>query len=122
MFCRNCGNENCDQAVVCVHCGAAVQQEPPAAPQPQKVMIPLAYKPLGAWMYFGLSLLFSIPLVGLIFLIIFSLDDSNINRRNFARSYWCSMLVCAGLFVLMMILLLVFGFTFFDVFNEMMYY
>lgn len=120
MFCKNCGNENGDQAVVCTRCGAALQQESPAPAQP--VMIPMAYKPLGAWMYFGLSLLFSIPVVGLVFLFIFSFDDSNINRRNYARSYWCSMLVGAGIFVLMMILLLVLGFTFADVFSEMMYY
>ena len=46
-----------------------------------------AYRPLGAWAYFGLSLLFSVPLVGFIFMIVFACDDSAINRRNFARSY-----------------------------------
>ena len=122
MFCKNCGNENCDQAVVCVHCGAALQQEAPAAAQPQQTMIPIAYKPLGAWMYFALSLRFSVPIVGLVFLIIFSLDDSNLNRRNFARSSWCSMIVGVGIFILLMIFLLVFGFTFADAFSEMMYY
>ncbi|MBQ9952980.1 MAG: hypothetical protein IJO92_01435 [Clostridia bacterium] len=122
MFCKNCGNENCDQAVVCVHCGASLQQEAPATAQPQQTMIPIAYKPLGAWMYFALSLLFSVPIVGLVFLIIFSLDDSNLNRRNFARSYWCSMIVGVGIFILLMIFLLVFGFTFADAFSEMMYY
>lgn len=121
MFCKNCGNENVDQAAVCVQCGAPLQQEAPAA-QPQQTMIPIAYKPLGAWMYFALSLLFSVPIVGLVFLIIFSLDDSNLNRRNFARSYWCSMIVGVGIFILLMIFLLVFGFTFADAFSEMMYY
>lgn len=48
-----------------------------------------AFRPLSPWAYFGYSILFGIPLVGFICLIVFSLSDSNINRRNFARSYWC---------------------------------
>ncbi|MDO4798453.1 MAG: hypothetical protein Q4A01_10620 [Coriobacteriales bacterium] len=50
-------------------------------------------KPLGAWTYFGLSILFSIPIVGLICLIVFSFSDANINRRNYARSYFCMLLL-----------------------------
>lgn len=48
---------------------------------------PDVFKPLSPWAYFGLSILFSLPVVGFIFLIIFSVSDANINRRNFARSY-----------------------------------
>ena len=36
--------------------------------------LPEKYRPLGAWSYFGLSLLFSVPVVGFIFLIIFSIS------------------------------------------------
>lgn len=50
--------------------------------------VPPEFRPLGAWAYFGLSILFSIPIIGLIFLIVFSFSDANINRRNFARSYF----------------------------------
>ena len=50
---------------------------------------PEQYRPLSPWAYFGYSLLFSIPVIGLIFLLIYSFDDSRINRRNFARSYFC---------------------------------
>ncbi|MBR4768038.1 MAG: hypothetical protein IK088_03575 [Lachnospiraceae bacterium] len=53
------------------------------------------YAPLGAWAYFGLTVLFSIPVVGLVFLVIFSINGSNINRRNFARSYWCVLVLLA---------------------------
>ena len=49
----------------------------------------------GPWAYFGLSILFSLPVVGFIFLIIFSVSDANINRRNFARSYWCIYVIIA---------------------------
>lgn len=50
--------------------------------------VPPEFRPLGAWAYFGLSILFTLPIIGLVFLIVFSLSDANINRRNFARSYF----------------------------------
>lgn len=50
--------------------------------------VPANLRPISAWGYVGYQLLFSIPLVGFILLIVFSFDDSNINRRNFARSYF----------------------------------
>ena len=53
------------------------------------------FKALSSWAYFGLSILFSLPVVGFIFLIIFSVSDANINRRNFARSYWCIYVIIA---------------------------
>lgn len=55
--------------------------------------IPDQYKPIGMWGYFGYQILFSIPIVGFIFLIVFSLSSSNINRRNFARSYFCIIII-----------------------------
>ena len=74
------------------------------APQPQppvtvynnvtnQEQIPPQYRPLSPWAYFGYMLLFSIPIVGFIMLIIFSFSDANINRRNFARSYFCAFIV-----------------------------
>lgn len=74
--------------------------------------LPAKYRPLGAWAYFGYSLLFSIPLVGFILLIVFSFSDDNINRRNFARSYWCALIVALILFVIMFIFAAIFGFAF----------
>ena len=50
--------------------------------------IPNEYKPISAWGYFGYNILFSIPIIGFIFLIVFSFDSSNINRRNYARSFF----------------------------------
>ena len=61
--------------------------------------VPPEFKPLGAWANFLLTVLFSIPIIGLIFLIIFSFSDANINRRNFARSYFCMMVVMIVLVV-----------------------
>lgn len=50
--------------------------------------IPVEYRPLSPWAYFGYNLLFSLPVIGFILLIIFSLSNSNINRRNYARSFF----------------------------------
>jgi len=55
--------------------------------------LPQKYKPLGAWSYFGYSILFVIPLVGLICMIVFAVSDANINRRSYARSFFCIYIV-----------------------------
>lgn len=65
--------------------------------------LPEKYRPLSPWAYFGLTVLFSIPVIGFIFLIVFSISGANINRRNFARSFWCSLvlaLILIGLLAL----------------------
>lgn len=138
-FCVACGNpvEEPVQAPVEAPAEAPVAPVEPVAPaapvppvaptyyQPQPVQkeftkddLPEQYKPLGAWSYFGLQILFSIPIVGLVFLIVFSFSRGNLNRRSFARSYWCWWVVVAALLVL----LFVFGFGIRDLIEEIMYY
>jgi len=51
--------------------------------------LPAEYKPIHAWGYFGYMLLFSIPIVGFIFLIVFAVSAQNVNLKYFARSYFC---------------------------------
>ena len=51
--------------------------------------LPDQYRPLSPWAYFGYTILFSIPVVGFVFLVIFAFSKKNINRRNYARSYFC---------------------------------
>lgn len=67
--------------------------------------IPNEYKVLSPWAYFGYSLLFAIPLVGLILAIVFAFDNTNLNRRNYARSYFCGLILVA----IMVVLFIVFG-------------
>ena len=55
--------------------------------------LPDKYKPLGAWRYFGYNILFSIPIVGIICLIVFACSGRNINRRSYARSFFCVFIV-----------------------------
>ena len=59
--------------------------------------IPAEYRPISMWGYFGYQLLFSIPVVGFILLIICSFSR-NINKRNFARSYFCYTIICFTVF------------------------
>ena len=51
------------------------------------------FKPVSAWGYVGYSILFAIPLIGFILLIVFSCSTKNINRRNYARSFFCWLLI-----------------------------
>ena len=75
-------------------------QQPYSVPNPQVVITQAsaqtenpAHRPISAWAYFGYSILFAIPVVGLIVNIILCLSDDNINLRNYARSYWCFFVV-----------------------------
>lgn len=113
MKCPTCGTELPENTKFCTFCGTAMETVAPARPAPTRSVsaAPAAPAPklLGPWAYFGLQLLFSIPIVGLIFLIIFSLDNSNLNRRNYARSFWCALLVGVVLSIICGILFAVTG-------------
>lgn len=92
----------------------APQYQPPAnnycAPVKRELTaeeLPEKYRPLSGWAYFGYTLLFGLPIAGLILLIVFSFNDSNINRRNYARSFWCALLVAASIFLVFLMIALV---------------
>jgi hypothetical protein len=86
----------------------AVVQPTPVQTQEKKKFseenIPEQYKLMGPWSYFWLNILFSIPVVGFIFLIIFTFSKGNLNRRNYARSFWCTWLVAAIIFVVILLI------------------
>lgn len=64
-------------------------------------MIPEEYKPISMWGYFGYEILFSIPCVGFILLLVFSFGGTkNKNLKNFARSYFCLLIILAILVVI----------------------
>lgn len=55
--------------------------------------LPDEFKPLGAWSYFGLNILYCIPIIGTIFLIIHAVSGNNVVRRSYARSFVVSAIV-----------------------------
>ena len=85
-----------------------VYQESPDKKEITVDDLPDHLKPIGAWGYFGLRILFAIPLVGFVFLIVFSFSRGNLNRRSFARSYWCA-LIFAAIFLICFIFAAVLG-------------
>ena len=55
--------------------------------------LPKKYRPMGAWGYFGCSILFTLPGIGLIIALIFAIAGQNIARRSFARSFFCIIII-----------------------------
>lgn len=65
--------------------------------------LPSEYRPISMWGYFGYQILFSIPCIGFIFLLIFSFGGTqNVNVKNFARSYFCFLIIAIVLILLLM--------------------
>lgn len=95
MKCTRCGYEM-ENNTVCPGCGM-VHTAPTAPVTPvysATPHIPAEYTPISAWGYFGWNLLFSVPCVGFIVLLIFALGGTrNINLKNYARSFFCIMLL-----------------------------
>jgi len=68
--------------------------------------IPEEYRPISMWGYFGYEILFSIPIVGFICLIVFAIGAKNVNKKNFARSYFCyTIIVCLIAIVILAIMM-----------------
>lgn len=63
--------------------------------------IPEEYRPISMWGYFGYQILFTIPLIGWIMLLVFAFGGTkNINLRNFARSYFCMLIIMVLLIII----------------------
>lgn len=75
----------------------AMQQMPVITEQ----MLPPHLRPLSMWSYFGHALLYAIPFVGFIVLIVQALGASNVNLRNYARSYFCGLIIVVVAFLIM---------------------
>jgi uncharacterized membrane protein YvbJ len=117
MNCSNCGSEVNEGVEFCPNCGSKIvnpagaqytqqQYSQPQYTQPQQAQYVyqnpatsdpnMDYTPISMWGYFGYEILFSIPCVGFIMLLVFSFGGTkNINLRNFARSYFCFLILAA---------------------------
>ncbi|MBR3195167.1 MAG: zinc ribbon domain-containing protein [Clostridia bacterium] len=108
---------------------APVQQAPQYAPYPpyqapvvQQIVqekeirtvddLPKKFRPIKMWGYFGIELLFAIPVVGFIFMLVWAFGGTrNINKRNFARSKFCYLIIGLVLTVIALIIMLLTGVT-----------
>ncbi len=130
MNCPYCGAALAQGQTVCGSCGNPIQQAAPvqntaptAQVAPNYTAMPMPpqasgyspeYKPLSPWAYIGYSILFSIPLVGIILLIVYAFDKTKINRRNFARSILLVMLFGILISVIIGIIVAVLGISLSD--------
>ncbi len=115
MFCKYCGSELKEDANFCLSCGHRIKDE---VKKDNSVDIPKEYKPISAWGYFGYEILFSIPIVGFILLLVFSFGGtSNVNLKNFARSYFC-LLILIIIIILVIAALGIYGYGVYNTINS----
>ena len=105
MYCSNCGEKINDGADVRLKCGQKVKKDEDRVNINNSGFniqtIPNEYRPISMWGYFGYEILFMIPFIGWIILLIFALGGhSNINVKNFARSYFCLLIIVIILFLI----------------------
>lgn len=106
IICKKCGQELEEGTKFCMACGEKVEMESipqPVQPQPQpRPQQPVQPQPqprpqqpvkpdkttkvVGMGAYFGMILLFSIPIVGLIACLIMAFAPKNKNIKNFSRA------------------------------------
>lgn len=67
--------------------------------------LPEKFRPVSPWGYVGINFLFAIPIIGFIILLVFTFSNKNINRRNYARSFWCLLL----LYIILIVIAFVIG-------------
>ena len=78
-----------------------------------KEVVPEEYKPISMWGYFGYELLFAVPVVGLIFIIIFAFGVSkNKNLQSFARSKFCWVIIGLVFTSIILVMALIYGLRF----------
>ena len=106
MYCSNCGEKINEGADICLKCGHKVKKQNDKNSVNNSGLniqtIPSECRPISMWGYFGYEILFMIPIIGWIILLIFALGGhSNINVKNFARSYFCLLIIVLIFFFIM---------------------
>ncbi len=138
MKCPKCGTENPEGHAFCANCGALLSQPQPqqpaelftgsgGSPAPQQPaypygaqdvqpVIPPEYKPITPLGYIGYTVLFNLPVIGIILMLICAFGGSeNINVKNFARGMLLVLLISI---VLIAIAAAVMGPLFYETINQ----
>ena len=79
------------------------------------------YRLLSPWAYVGYGILFTLPVIGWIPALQRLLNGDNLNRRNFARGYWCGVLVAVIVVLILSIAGMVMGVSIMDGFSSYQY-
>ena len=93
-FCKECGSEIPVGVSFCNNCGAPAQQTQPAvSPQPVQQAAPVQAQPVplmdgtvGTGYFFGMMLVYAIPIVGWVVCILTALKGKHQTKKNFAKA------------------------------------
>ncbi len=72
-------------------------------------------KPISAWGYVGYSILWAIPVLGQLLWLCAALFAKNQNKKNYARSYFCALIL--GILIAVVAVAVVFGLSALGLFN-----
>lgn len=98
--CPTCGMAVNERDEFCPKCNTRREQSRPSSVA--KVAAPAAsssapssgeWAPISMWGYFGFEILYAIPVIGIIWLLVNAIGAKNRNVKNFARSYFCFLIV-----------------------------
>lgn len=116
-FCTRCGKEIKSDAIFCTECGA----QDTAQTQGVIPVSPITDKKedvVSLWVYFGLLLLFSLPVIGWISCIVFSFAPKSKNIKNFARAVLIIMVISILITILLVSVVGAFVMNFADEFGQ----
>lgn len=131
MFCNNCGAEIKNNGKFCPKCGQPVKQDTGEragvsiekaqqttadiqAQSSDVVTDPNMAPVMSVWSYLGLFLLSSIPIVGIIVLIVFAMGSNNRNKTNYCRAILLGQ-------VIMVLIVVLFWSSFLGILGNLMY-
>lgn len=133
MFCNNCGAEIKNNGKFCPKCGQPVKQDTgeragvsiEKAQQTTEdtktqsntatvVTDPNMAPVMSVWSYLGLFLLSSIPIVGIIMLIVFAIGSNNRNKTNYCRAILLGQ-------VIMVLIIVLFWSSFWGILGNLIY-
>ena len=139
MFCKNCGTE-IKKGQFCPRCGMPISKVASqdvvyedGADRTEILASPViehedktgdnlndavnSEKVMSVWSYLGLMLLSSIPIAGIIIVIVFAINSSNKNKTNYCRALILMWIISV---VLVLILSTVFSSLFYSLLNSTM--
>lgn len=86
--------------------------------QMQSGEVPESYRPISPWGYLGYTLLFNIPIVGLILMFVWGFGDTNKNLKNYARFFLLTLLISLIISIIIGVITAIMGVTIFGALSD----